>query len=88
MPATFEKLTMTTLAEIERAVDGLSPDEKRALYRYLKAQISEASGQSLPTRSAVPPKSVLDIPTVHLGPVLKPFTDDDGLLEEMLEYRG
>jgi len=31
--------------------------------------------------------SVLDIPTVSLGKVLRPFTRDDDLLEEMLEDR-
>ena len=33
------------------------------------------------------PHSVLDIPTVSLGAMLRPFTRDDDLLEEMLEGR-
>ena len=33
------------------------------------------------------PHSVLDIPTVHVGAVLRPLTSDDDLLEEMLEGR-
>jgi len=33
------------------------------------------------------PHSVLDIPTVNLGAMLKPLTSDDDLLEEMLEDR-
>lgn len=32
--------------------------------------------------------SVLDIPTVSLGTILRPLTSDDDLLEEMLEDRG
>ncbi len=31
--------------------------------------------------------SVLDIPTVSVGAVLRPLTSDDDLLEEMLEGR-
>lgn len=45
----------------------------------------------LPHRSASdgsrPPRSVLDIPPVYLGPVLRPFDEDVDLLEEMLEGR-
>jgi hypothetical protein len=41
--------------------------------------VSLASGQG--------PHSVLDIPTVSLGTILRPFTSDDDLLEEMLEGR-
>lgn len=33
------------------------------------------------------PHSVLDIPTVKLGPVLRPITRDNDLLDEMLEGR-
>ena len=33
------------------------------------------------------PHSVLDIPTVSVGAILRPFTRDDDLLEEMLEGR-
>ena len=31
--------------------------------------------------------SILDIPTVHVGAVLRPLTSDDDLLGEMLEGR-
>jgi hypothetical protein len=36
----------------------------------------------------VPAHSVLDVPCVSLGPVLRPFTADDDLLGEMLEGRS
>jgi hypothetical protein len=34
------------------------------------------------------PHSVLDIPTVRVGAVLRPLTADDDLLDEMLEGRA
>jgi hypothetical protein len=34
------------------------------------------------------PQSVLDIPSVRLGAVLRPLTADDDLLDEMLEGRS
>jgi hypothetical protein len=40
---------------------------------------------------SLPPQgnhSVLDIPPVDLGPVLRPLTSDDDLLGEMLEGRS
>jgi hypothetical protein len=36
----------------------------------------------------LPPHSILDIPTVSLGSVLRPLTPDDDLLGEMLEGRS
>lgn len=41
----------------------------------------------LPT-DGVPPHSILDIPTVSLGSVLRPLTSEDDLLGEMLEGRS
>lgn len=73
---------MTTLSEIESAVETLSSEQKQRLYRFLEGQLQNDSGR-VPDR-----RSVLDIPTVHLGPVLQPFTSDDDLLGEMLETRG
>jgi hypothetical protein len=40
----------------------------------------------LPGRSL--PHSILDIPTVSVGAVLRPLTSDDDLLGEMLEGRA
>jgi hypothetical protein len=37
--------------------------------------------------SAAVPHSVLDVPVVSLGAVLRPLTADDDLLDEMLEGR-
>jgi hypothetical protein len=36
----------------------------------------------------LPPHSILDIPTVRAGAVLRPLTADDDLLGEMLEGRA
>ncbi len=44
-----------------------------------------ASGQVQEDRKA---HSILDIPPVSLGSVLRPFTADDDLLGEMLEGRS
>lgn len=74
---------MTTLTEIETAVEALSPEQKYTLYRYIEGQLQDVSGKtSVPRR-----QSVLDIAPVHLGPVLQPLTGDDDLLDEMLETR-
>lgn len=74
---------MTTLAEIEHAVNALPQDQKYALYRLLESQLQGKSGsEPLPSGHGV-----LDIPAVRLGPVLRPFDDVD-LLDEMLEERS
>jgi hypothetical protein len=36
----------------------------------------------------LPPHSILDIPAVSLGSVLRPFTSEDDLLGDMLEGRS
>jgi hypothetical protein len=48
-----------------------------------------AGGTALatPRMQGSPPRSVLDIPAVSLGPVLHPLTGGDDLLGEMLEGR-
>ena len=43
--------------------------------------------QATPQTQPLPSHSVLDIPTISLGGVLRPLTADDDLLEEMLEGR-
>jgi hypothetical protein len=40
-----------------------------------------------PLMEGLRPHSVLDIPTVSVGAVLRPLTSDDDLLGEMLEGR-
>jgi len=75
---------MTTLSEIESAVEGLSPEQKFTLYRYLEGQLKEFVGQPTCSRR----HSVLDIIPVSLGPVLEPWTADIDLLGEMLESRA
>ena len=73
---------MTTLAEIENAVAALSWEQKHALCRFLVEQLADVAAKApLP-----PAHGVLDIPTVHLGPVL-PLSSDEDLLDEMLQDR-
>jgi len=40
-----------------------------------------------PPRNGSPPHSLLDVPPVSLGPMLRTLTADDDLLGEMLEGR-
>lgn len=73
---------MTTLTEIESAVDALPTSEKLELYRYFARQLDAASSST-----PMPQHSVLDIAPVRLGSILRPLTSDDDLLGEMLEGR-
>lgn len=69
---------MSTLLEIEEAAARLPVEEQRLLATHLAARLSQA---------AEPPSgghSVLDIPTVSVGRILKPLSPDDDLLDEML----
>ena len=75
---------MTTLTEIETAVQSLSADEKYELYRHLEGQFHSSSAPTSQSRG----HSFIDIPAVHLGRVLLPLSPDDDLLEEMLEGRS
>ena len=70
---------MTTLTEIESAVEKLSSEQKRRLYRFLEGQL-ENEAEAGPLR-----RSVLDIAPVQLGSILRPFASEDDLLGEMLE---
>lgn len=74
---------MLTLIEIEKAVEGLSKEEKVALRRYLEQTIEPSSAAPATRRT----HSVLDIPAIKVGPVLYPFDASDDLLGEMLEGR-
>ena len=75
---------MKTLTEIESDVEALSPDQKYILYRFLEGQLKDVPGVNPPLKR----QSVLDIPSVNLGKILRPLTDKDDLLGEMLEERG
>ena len=74
---------MVSLAEIETAVAALSPADKFTLLQRLTEQLARSPH---PARSQGS-HSVLDIPPVHLGQVLKPWNNDDDILGEMLEGR-
>lgn len=72
---------MKTLTEIESEVEALSPDQKYILYRFLEEQLKDVPGMNPPLKR----QSVLDIPSVNLGKILRPLTEEDDLLGEMLE---
>ena len=79
---------MTTLVEIEAAVNSLPLEDQLELARYLNIRLKSLSVPE-PTASA-PARgshSVLDIQPFHVEKILRPFTADDDLLEEMLEGR-
>lgn len=70
-----------TLAEIEAAAAALPAEQQKQLFNWLATRIQHDES----SRATTP--SVLDIPTVSLGLILKPLTRDDDLLDEMLEGR-
>ena len=49
--------------------------------------LGRGTASAAPSLPGSPPHSVLDIPTVALGPVLRPLTADNDLLGEMLDGR-
>jgi hypothetical protein len=76
---------MSTLVEIEAAVDRLPPTQQRLLLDFLATRLEPSS-----TSGKVPSparRSVLEIPALSVGEVLIPFSADDDLLGEMLEAR-
>ena len=79
---------MNTLSEIATAAESLPIDQKRRLVQLLVTRLTEQdaakTAQSLVLARR---QSVLDVPPVHLGAVLRPLTRDDDLLGEMLEGR-
>ncbi len=82
--------SMNTLSEIEAAVKSLPMRQQEALFTSLTARLSRAVSPELREHSypSTPPgHSVLDIPPVHLGGILRPLSPDDDLLGEMLEDR-
>ena len=74
---------MTTLSEIEAAAAALPLDEQKQLFDWLARQIDERREAQQEAAH-----SVLDIPCVSLGSILKPLTENDDLLGEMLEGRS
>jgi len=77
-----QEVAVLALGEaLERPVPGLSEQEQRRL-------VGEAARASTLPSEGSQPHSILDIPPVSLGPVLRPPTADDDLLEEMLEGRS
>jgi hypothetical protein len=70
---------MSTLTEIEAAVPGLSTQELAELERF----VQEARRKAAPSVG----HSVMDIPAVNVGRILRPLSSDDDLLGEMLEGR-
>ena len=82
---------MSTLREIEAAVESLQVAQQKALFHFLAArlgQLESRESQSSRESSETRPHSVVDIPTVHVGRVLHPISSDDDLLGEMLEFRA
>ena len=62
--------------------DGRRLPEGQEVTLLVPAQVPAASQSE-----GRPPHSILDIPPVSLGPVLRPLTAEDDLLGEMLEGR-
>lgn len=95
---------MSTLAEIEVAADALSLEEKERLLRFLAIQLRRERTPLKPqtpskeemmtgfagdeTETTRGTHSVLDIPPVSVGRILRPLSSDDDLLDEMLEGRA
>ena len=81
---------MSTLSEIEMALESLPLSQQQALFAFLAARLHHAkdSGQQRRLRDSDQTRhSVLDISPAHLGRVLRPLSVDDDLLGEMLEGR-
>ena len=74
---------MLSLTEIERAVDGLTAEQKRELHRYLQ----EALESPKSARPAANGHSVLDIAAIQLGSVLHPLSLDDDVLGDIARLR-
>jgi hypothetical protein len=72
---------MSTLTEIEQAADALPWDQQESLFKWLSERMRKRNFD----RASL--HSVLDIPPVSLGRVIRPLTSDDDLLGEMLDGR-
>ena len=78
---------MSTLAEIEAAVDQLPSQQQEQLLFFLTARLHNGRTVRLPMPARAG-RNVLDIAPVSLGEVLRPLSSDDDLLDEMLEGRA
>lgn len=78
---------MSTVVEIEDAMKRLPHSEKLRLLNSLANALAEE--QNVTPAAALPsePQSVLDIPAVSVGKILRPAGARDELLDEMLEDR-
>ena len=72
-----------TYQEIVSAISALSLNDKLALMRVLATQVELEVAGNYPQGT----HSIADIAPAHLGGMLKPFSDDDDILGEMLEER-
>ena len=72
---------MSSLAEIERAVEALPPDQLEHLFVWLSGRLRYRQHNNRSTHG------VLDIAPVSLGRMVRPLDRDDDLLGEMLEDR-
>jgi len=73
-----------TVEQIRNAILQL-PDAQR---RELLDAIERVPPKDVTRAAAAKPHSILDIPPVRVGAVLRPLTSDDDLLGEMLEGRA
>ena len=73
-----------TLEQLRNAILQL-PDAQR---RELLNEIERIPSTDVARSAAPRPHSILDIPPVRIGAVLRPLTSDDDLLGEMLEGRA
>jgi hypothetical protein len=73
-----------TLEQLRKAILQL-PDAQR---RELLHEIERAHSTDVARATGPKPHSILDVPPVSLGAVLRPLTSDDDLLGEMLEGRA
>lgn len=80
-------LAMSTLAEIEAAVDKLPPQQQERLLFFLTARLNDGQAVRLPMQPQAG-RNVLDIAPVSVGEVLRPLPPDDDSLDEMLEGRA
>ena len=75
---------MSTLDEIEAAVDKLPPQQQERLLYFLTARLNNGRTVRLPVPASAG-RNVLDIAPVSVGEVLHPLSADDDSLGEMLE---
>ena len=76
---------MSTLTEIEAAVETLPSPAQEELFAFLAARLGRGRTPQLsePREPAIGRHSVLDIAPVHVGRVLRPLSPDDDLLGEI-----